>query len=453
MKISKKIISTFILLFMGFLLFGCGDKTKNVKSYEYDGSMYEESNGYVNNYGYKYFKDNNANQEKLYKDAYYRCVDFSNKKINLKTSNYAPLFEAKCADYNLTLEEMREVFDMLVYENPMFYFLSEIDYEDNGDKITLETTTDYYLYKDRVRYDKLISEGIKKFDEAIYNIEDEFEKVLFTYNYIKDNMEYSYDDEGDLYYAHNILGFFDNKEGVCETYTKTFILLCNRCGIECIPAYSVEHVWNMAKVEDKWFMFDVTKDFFGYSEKYYFQMNQDTPEFDGTMIPAPKTANSSLSLREFVLTENGEELFRSHCIDNIYDRFNGGDYVVYLDTIGAKNEDEKIFYIDEINTNYNTLKIMGTNVNTDPNSSKVLFDAIILLTGSITITKDIQFRRVGFMASLIYRSPQNTIRAEAFVPIGVTVVLTSNALYSYFGFNREYNDETDEEGKVIYVLD
>ena len=452
--ISKKLIALLIALSFVSLLFGCGDKTKNVSSYEYDGSMYEESNDYVNNYGYNYFLKNNENQEKLYKDAYYRCVDFKNKKINLKTSNYAPLFEAVCADYNLTLDQTREVFDVLVYENPMFYFLSEIDYEDDGDRITLETTKDYYLYSDRVKYDKIISDGLKKFDEAIYNIEDEFEKVYFIYNYISDRMEYCEEDEGDLYYAHNIIGFFSNGEGVCETYSKTFILLCNRCGIECIPAYSIDHVWNMAKIENKWFMFDVTKDIFGCSEAYYFQLNQETPEFDGTMIPAPKTAVSSLSVREFVLTENGEELYRSHCIDNVYEHFNGGDYVVYLDTTGATRDDEKIFYIAEINPNFNTLTISGTDDNTDPDGFIAKFDATILISEGFTVPKDMQFRKVHYDSSIVYQNPQNDMHARIYVPIGVTVIVTANARHNYVGVEEIVDkDDYSLRGRIIYVVD
>ena len=443
----KKAFSSILVLSFGVMIFGCGKKKEKTDAHT-------DLLDYKTNYGYKYFVEKNENQAKLYVDAYTASLEFKNSMKDLNTSYYTTLFEAKCDTYSLTLNETRQVLEVFTYENPLFFFINEIDYEDDGDTVKLEVYKDYYLSKDRKNYYKMIDEGLKTFDSKITSYKTDFDKVRFIYEYIRENMDYCFEDEGDLYYAHNILGFFDNSEGVCETYAKVFNLFCKKSNVESIPAFSENHVWNMAKVYDRWYMFDATKDFFGTSEEYYFRMNDEAPAFEDIMIDAPKTPTSGLCYSEFILYEDDDiEICRSHSIDEIYEHFNGGDYIIYLDTIGAKTGEEKTFYIDEIKTNYNTLKIMGTNVNPDPNSPIVMFDATILVTGSYRITKDVQFRQVNFDSSLIYHNPQNTVRASWSVPVGVTVVITSNAGYTYFGFQTEENEDSTVRGTVIAVLD
>ena len=181
-KISRKIVTSFLFIIIGFMLCGCSSSSvKVIKEYTYDGSVYDESYDYKEKYGYKYFLENNDSQAKLYEEAYLRSVDFKNKEVNLKTSNYATFFEAKCDDYNLTIQEIRQVFELFVYENPMFYFLSEIDFEFDGDRVTLELTKDYYSFNDRKKYYKKIDEGLAKFDNAAKSIKGEYETVKFIY--------------------------------------------------------------------------------------------------------------------------------------------------------------------------------------------------------------------------------------------------------------------------------
>jgi transglutaminase/protease-like cytokinesis protein 3 len=81
-------------------------------------------------------------------------------------------------------------------------------------------------------------------------------------------MEYAYEADGSTpendAWAHNILGVFEKKTGVCEAYSKTFQLLLNYCGVDNIyvTGYATEpHAWNLAKMDDgSWYWFDLTWD-------------------------------------------------------------------------------------------------------------------------------------------------------------------------------------------------
>lgn len=56
-------------------------------------------------------------------------------------------------------------------------------------------------------------------------------------------------------------------EAVCEGYSKAFLLLCQRAGIDCIPVFGVTnedggtaHMWNKVRLEGEWYNVDVTWD-------------------------------------------------------------------------------------------------------------------------------------------------------------------------------------------------
>lgn len=67
----------------------------------------------------------------------------------------------------------------------------------------------------------------------------------------------------------NAYGCLVEGRAVCEGYAKAFILLCSRYGIECVPVVgttldedgeAVPHMWNMVKLDEKWYHFDLTWD-------------------------------------------------------------------------------------------------------------------------------------------------------------------------------------------------
>ena len=52
--------------------------------YHYNGALYSDSEDYVNNYGYNYFKETNKAQEELYIELYHVAKDFEHKNKNLQ---------------------------------------------------------------------------------------------------------------------------------------------------------------------------------------------------------------------------------------------------------------------------------------------------------------------------------------------------------------------------------
>lgn len=111
----------------------------------------------------------------------------------------------------------------------------------------------------------------------------EYEKVLYLYKYLTDHVRYDYND----YYESSWCLCYDalvKGKTVCAGYAEAFYCLCNLAGIECItqagvvPAGGVDgrHIWNVARVDGSWYLFDATWDagckpkdyrFFGLSDE------------------------------------------------------------------------------------------------------------------------------------------------------------------------------------------
>ena len=101
---------------------------------------------------------------------------------------------------------------------------------------------------------------------------DELEKVRFLYRWLTEHVRY-YDDSEDWngYYQQSWSLIYDalvRKETVCAGYSEAFYCLCNLAGVECITQAGVvaaagvngSHVWNEARINGEWYLFDATWD-------------------------------------------------------------------------------------------------------------------------------------------------------------------------------------------------
>lgn len=85
----------------------------------------------------------------------------------------------------------------------------------------------------------------------------DLEKIIFTHDYLCQN--YEYDTTLTIHDAYN---FFKEKKGVCQSYTLTFNGIMKALGIESSVASSdsMTHIWNVVKLNGKWYHIDVTWD-------------------------------------------------------------------------------------------------------------------------------------------------------------------------------------------------
>lgn len=392
-RLFKSIYISLLVLTFIFILCSCAAKDKY---YKYSGKTYDDSYDYKNNYGYIYLKEKNNEQAKLYEELYLKMVDFSHSDLDVEDAGHRSLFYKEDLSNNtLTSDDIHQVFILINIENPKFYWLSSS--VDENDSFCIGVYSAYMDKNIRKEKNKKINEGLKKIDKLVKGL-DEFDKIKVINDYIVQNMKYAYEDgkPSNSVWAHNIVGFFDNNEGVCETYAKTFKLLCDRYNIGNIPLVSIDHIWNLVLYENKWYVFDLTYDegtylYFGKTEAVYELelKNDESHDYDLLLYPIPENmAKAPLSLGEIELKEGNKVITKSHSIDTIYNSFNNGKYEIvlnYSDLVLTK------FFINNIDSNYDTLTISY--------NSKDGEYGVLDIESDITLTKDLTLKNLYIHAT------------------------------------------------------
>ncbi len=224
--------------------------------------------GYHGNYGYTSLAaiSNGSKMQALYDEIDRVAVEFhSNTNLNAE-NNIVGKFNYSA--FGLTGEEAIAVWKIYKNDHPLYYWISATANYDSTDLVLL--TDDIYAQgSDRLVYNEIVYNGIKEYAEEVSKKEDSpYLIALAFHDKIILSMEYAYESDGSTpendAWAHNILGVFEKKTGVCEAYAKTFQLLLNYCGVDNIyvTGYATEpHAWNLAKMDDgSWYWFDLTWD-------------------------------------------------------------------------------------------------------------------------------------------------------------------------------------------------
>jgi len=208
---------------------------------------------FENNY---YYTMLNTNEQLFYENIYnwaFEMEKFDTVKGNIKY--FGPIDYVK---YNITYEEALNIVVMFEFDNPRFSFINL-----SAGVYTFSSLNHFIGLQINDRYnDTLISYDNSSIDTVIDEIQaavvglSDYEKVLYIYNYLKDNVDYtSYSAS-----TSSIVGPILNREGICEGYALTFKFISDQIGIESIVISSdeMDHAWNMVLIEGNWYFVDVT---------------------------------------------------------------------------------------------------------------------------------------------------------------------------------------------------
>lgn len=97
----------------------------------------------------------------------------------------------------------------------------------------------------------------------------DFEKALWLHDYVVSHFAYDKRER-----TRDAYGFLTDGAGVCQSYYLLYRELLTRCGIACDYAASdsMQHVWNLVKLDGKWYHVDVTWDDLTYDGASFDQM-------------------------------------------------------------------------------------------------------------------------------------------------------------------------------------
>lgn len=169
--------------------------------------------------------------------------------------------------YRVTTTVLAKLFKKVIYSSPeLFYAESSYGYSYttvSGVKYVVAMAPKYMMTKAEadaaMAYVKTEIEKIAKLCDKSWS---DMEKVLFFHDYLV--LHYSYDKrlytQGSDYVNYDIYNFLKEGTGVCMAYELMLMSLLDKVGVESSYAENGGHIWNVVKVNDRWYHVDATWD-------------------------------------------------------------------------------------------------------------------------------------------------------------------------------------------------
>lgn len=162
------------------------------------------------------------------------------------------------SDLGLTTDTLRELFQDVVNSHADLFFVSgTYQYSITGN--TISALLPSYLSSGTER-EKQLAFYNQKMNEIIEGVDPswtDLEKLLYVHDYLCQHYEYD-----TSYSNYDAYSFFTQGKGVCQAYTVTYATALRMLGIEASTATSnsMNHIWNIVKLDGKWYHVDVTWD-------------------------------------------------------------------------------------------------------------------------------------------------------------------------------------------------
>lgn len=170
--------------------------------------------------------------------------------------------------FNVSVEEASHIYNNVIQNNVELmnvdtYFSYEFKIKEDGEKICSKLRPTYIsvenLTEKRNKVKSVVKYIISKLDDSMTDVE----KALFVHDYLVLNTQYSFADEGifDKSY-YTAYGALVEHKAVCQGYSIAYAYILNKIGIETVFATSadMDHMWNMIKIDGKYYHVDVTYD-------------------------------------------------------------------------------------------------------------------------------------------------------------------------------------------------
>ena len=168
---------------------------------------------------------------------------------------------------------LTDVLCKVVYQNPLILGVSGYGYD--YESMTLLLVYDYTVEEIVQRQEEIMKEGQKIINEIISSGMSDSAKRRAIYNYLEENTTYddatlasaeenNYKDVDNKYRdSFSTYGILVKKTGVCQSYAYAFDYLCELAGLDCIIVTGdifgyLPHAWNKVKIDNEWYVIDVT---------------------------------------------------------------------------------------------------------------------------------------------------------------------------------------------------
>ncbi len=225
-----------------------------------------EPNEYKRNYDFLYVQQTNDFYPKNIQDVYNIFYTI----LNNGWTNFAFFCDDSYTSCLTDIDNLTKNSDILSDINnfvPVFNTFDKISvYTNNFGKINVDVT---YAYNETEinAINKKLDEFIKNNIKDYMQVED---KIRLFHDYVVENAEYDteraelieqhLDDSNSLYESHIAYGPLLQGYAICGGYSDAMALFLDRIGVINYKIATDNHIWNLVKINDKWYHLDLTWD-------------------------------------------------------------------------------------------------------------------------------------------------------------------------------------------------
>ena len=206
-----------------------------------------------------YYEQFTSSAQKLYDDllAVSKMIDESED-----TYQKSPLVYYTGISSNELMDTMR----MFSFDHPEFFWISNrytYGYYGGLSYVQLVIYPEYQDGAERQKAKAQIIEAEQDYIDGAMKYATDYERAEYLSNRLYHSVEYG--SVGD-YLDQSLASVFLYEKTVCAGYTKAYSLLANAVGVDTVALRSPVHAWNATKIDDTWYVDDITNMLFLYSD-------------------------------------------------------------------------------------------------------------------------------------------------------------------------------------------
>jgi len=159
----------------------------------------------------------------------------------------------------VTPAEIGDLFIFVIKNDPYLFFVdTKLSYYYKSDGSYFQIAPRYNVIPEEAgKMIKYCRAEVQKIAARADRRMSEVEKALFIYDILC--AEYRYDSS---YINDDMYKFLSTKTGTCQGYTWAYMAVLRELGMECsyVASDSINHIWNMVKIDGEWYHCDATWD-------------------------------------------------------------------------------------------------------------------------------------------------------------------------------------------------
>ena len=167
----------------------------------------------------------------------------------------------------LPMKTLASIFFRLRLDEPWIFYVETFSCRHAQGADSMQLIPSYIYDRKKIpEHQKALKSRVARLVRQAAGLKSDQEKELFIHDFICEHVTY---DKLKKSYSHEITGPLQQGVSVCEGIAKTVKVLCDELKIPCIIAlcdsdpehgYKYRHVWNVIKIQGKWYHMDATFD-------------------------------------------------------------------------------------------------------------------------------------------------------------------------------------------------